>query len=246
MAIIYKQGMKGLAMIGRIQKAVGCYPDCNYGPLTTEAVKRYQKDAGLKADGICGPATLAMLGLKEAAEKVFNQTTPNPSLLSKEGSIMHRSVAGKCISLKKSKRKIDEIIIHCTATPEGREYHAQDVKRWHREQGWADIGYHYVITLDGDCEVGRDADTAGAHCYGHNARTIGVVYVGGLEPMREGVPVSKLKAKDTRTEQQKAELMSLLIDLRRLYPEAKIIGHRHYEKNKDCPSFDADTAYRYV
>ena len=230
--------MKGLAMIGRIQKAVGCYPDCNYGPLTTEAVKRYQKDAGLKADGICGPATLAMLGLKEIAVKATPPAAPE--------TLMHRSVAGKTVSLKKSKRKIDEIIIHCTATPEGREYHAQDVKRWHREQGWADIGYHYVITLDGDCEVGRDADTAGAHCYGHNARTIGVVYVGGLEPMREGVPVSKLKAKDTRTEQQKAELTSLLIDLRRLYPEAKIIGHRHYEKNKDCPSFDADTAYKYV
>ena len=230
----YKQGMKGLPMIGRIQKALGCYPDCIFGPNTTEAVKRYQRDMHLKEDGIVGPATLAMLGLKEVA----NQATPAPA----PKTLIHRTIAGKSISLRASRRKIEEIIVHCTATPEGMEAHVKDVTAWHKQQGWATIGYHYLITLDGDTEPGRDIDTAGAHCLNHNARTIGVCYVGGLEN-KPGVPTAKQKAKDTRTEQQKAELLSLLMDLKRLHPQAKIIGHRHYEKNKDCPSFDADNAY---
>ena len=181
--------------------------------------------------------TLALLGLKEVA----TQATPAPA----PKSLIHRTIAGKSISLRASRRKIEEIIVHCTATPEGMEAHVNDVTAWHKQQGWATIGYHYLITLDGDTEPGRDIDTAGAHCLNHNARTIGVCYVGGLEN-RAGVPTAKQKAKDTRTEAQKAELLSLLMDLKRLHPEAKIIGHRHYEKNKDCPSFDADTAYKYV
>jgi N-acetylmuramoyl-L-alanine amidase len=138
--------------------------------------------------------------------------------------------------LKKSRRTINEIIIHCTATPEGRECSVEEIRQWHKARGFADIGYHYVIHLDGRVEPGRNVDIAGAHCTGHNANSIGVVYVGGCA--KDGKT-----PKDTRTEAQKSALANLLINLRKLYPRAKIHGHRDFA-NKACPSFDATKEYR--
>jgi N-acetylmuramoyl-L-alanine amidase len=137
--------------------------------------------------------------------------------------------------LKKSKRTINEIIVHCTATPEYRDCTVLDIRRWHLQQGWSDIGYHYVIYRNGQVHEGRDVDIVGAHCAGHNLHSIGVVYVGG-------VASDGRTPKDTRTEQQKAALLSLLIDLKKLYPRAKIYGHRDFA-NKDCPSFNATKEY---
>ena len=121
---------------------------------------------------------------------------------------------------------------------------------------FVDIGYHYVVTLDGRVHLGRDVDQAGAHVSGYNANSIGVVYVGGLEN-RPGTPYNKLKPKDTRTDAQKEALLSLLIDLRKLYPQAVIQGHRDFSPDRNhngtiepsewikaCPSFDAKTEYR--
>lgn len=65
-------------------------------------------------------------------------------------------------------RTINEIIIHCSATKEGHPYTVDDIRRWHKAQGYADIGYHYVIYLDGSVHVGRPLELAGAHTYGHN------------------------------------------------------------------------------
>ena len=143
---------------------------------------------------------------------------------------------------KKSKRAIREIIIHCTATPEGKDYTVEQIRADHKKQGWSDIGYHYVIYRDGSIHEGRDVDLIGAHCVGHNAYSIGVCYVGGVEN-KPGVPYSKLKAKDTRTELQKNSMLSLLMDLRKLYPSAIIVGHHDYEPKKDCPSFDAKKVF---
>ena len=82
-------------------------------------------------------------------------------------------------------RTINEIIVHCTATEAGQDFKAADIKRWHtatppKGNGWKDIGYHYVVDLDGTIEAGRPIDQVGAHCKNHNNNTIGVVYVGGL------------------------------------------------------------------
>lgn len=134
-------------------------------------------------------------------------------------------------------RKITEIIIHCADTPEGRDVRAKDIRRWHKEQGWQDIGYHYVIDLDGTVEAGRDLETAGAHAQGHNANSIGICYVGGCD--------GQMKPKDTRTEAQKQSLILLLKYLRQRYPTAKIIGHRDVSK-KACPSFDAKKEYESI
>lgn len=143
---------------------------------------------------------------------------------------------------KKSRRTIKEIIIHCTATPEGRDMTVAQIRADHKKQGWSDIGYHYVVYRNGHVEPGRDVDIIGAHCTGHNTYSIGIAYVGGVEN-KAGVPYAKQKAKDTRTLAQKAALLNLLMELRALYPYAKIYGHHDFEPTKDCPSFDAHREY---
>ena len=132
-------------------------------------------------------------------------------------------------------REIDKIILHCTATAEGREVSVDEITRWHKEQGYAAIGYHYVVSLDGKVYPGRGEHRIGAHCLGHNASSIGVVYVGGLT--KSGKP------KDTRTPAQKKALLSLLRELRVKYPKASIHGHNEYS-NKACPCFDAYNEYK--
>lgn len=231
-------------VVSQIQKIVGAYPDGIWGAVTTECVRKWQMENGLTADGLVGPATLAVMGITAVTQAV----TP-----SAKGSIRHGDII-----LKKSKRRIDYIAVHCTATREGQARTVTDIRSQHRSQGWSDIGYHYVVTLDGKVYLGRDVDQAGAHVSGYNANSIGVVYVGGLEndPRKE---YAQLKAKDTRTNAQKAALMSLLVGLRKLYPYAKIQGHRDFspDKNhngtiessewiKQCPSFDAKTEYKKI
>jgi N-acetylmuramoyl-L-alanine amidase len=132
-------------------------------------------------------------------------------------------------------RPINRIIIHCTATPEGRHHTAADIDRWHRERGWAGNGYHFVIQLDGTRETGRPIEQAGAHVRGHNADSIGVVYVGGCD--------AAMKPKDTRTDAQKTALLCLLWELKGKHPNAQIIGHNDLDKGRDCPCFDARTEY---
>ncbi|MBR3648259.1 MAG: N-acetylmuramoyl-L-alanine amidase [Paludibacteraceae bacterium] len=129
-------------------------------------------------------------------------------------------------------RKIDSIIIHCSATPEGRDVSADTIRQWHKAKGRQDIGYHYVIRLDGTVEQGRPVEQVGAHCTGHNQTSIGVCYIGG-------VTSDGKTPKDTRTDAQKASLLALI---RRLQTSYRILSsniYGHYEfANKACPSFD--------
>lgn len=140
------------------------------------------------------------------------------------------------MTLKKSRRRINDIIVHCTATPEGRDYTVADIRQMHKAQGWVDIGYHYLIYRDGSIHEGRNVDMVGAHCQGHNAQSIGVCYVGGVA--RDGKT-----PKDTRTQAQKDALIHLLMQLVCLYPDATIRGHRDFAA-KACPSFDATREYK--
>lgn len=136
---------------------------------------------------------------------------------------------------EKSMRKIDMIIVHCSATAAGRDFRAADIDRWHRARGFRKIGYHYVVDLDGTVERGRDVSEAGAHCLGKNGRSIGVCYIGGLK--RDG----KTPA-DTRTAAQRRSLTALIGRLRREYPGATVHGHREFAA-KACPCFDAAAEY---
>ncbi len=127
-------------------------------------------------------------------------------------------------------RKINRIIIHCTATLEGREVTVKDIDRWHRDRGFAGIGYHYVIYLDGTVHEGRPLERVGAHCRGQNAHSIGIVYVGGLTS--DGTT-----PKDTRTDAQRAALHTLVSRLREQFPAATVHGHREFAA-KACPCFN--------
>ena len=193
-----------------------------------EMVKQIQKIVGCYPDGVWGNITTECVKAWQKAHGLTADGIVGPATLAK--MIPQR--------FKKSKRQITDIIIHCSATPEGKDYTVQDIRRWHKQQGWSDIGYHYVVYRNGHIEPGRDVDIAGAHCEGHNAMSIGVCYIGGVA--RDGKT-----AKDTRTLTQKAALLSLLADLRQIYPHARIVGHRDYDtKGKACPSFDAKNEYK--
>lgn len=127
-------------------------------------------------------------------------------------------------------RKIDKILIHCTATPEGRHVTVDQVTAWHKAKGYRTIGYHYMVYLDGSVYAGRPEEEVGAHCTGQNARSIGICYVGGIDAFT-------LKPKDTRTPRQKEALRKLAADLQKRYPGATVHGHREFSP-KACPCFD--------
>lgn len=126
-------------------------------------------------------------------------------------------------------RQIKEIIIHCSATPEGRDWTIKDIERDHKAKGYKKVGYHYVVCLDGTIEKGREEHEVGAHCRGHNGNSIGICYIGGLD--------KKMRAKDTRTIEQRASLAKLVMCLKLRYPGVVVRGHNNYA-SKDCPCFN--------
>ena len=132
-------------------------------------------------------------------------------------------------------RKINEIIVHCSATREGQEIDAATIDGWHKARGWKGIGYHFVVGLEGQIEYGRPASQVGAHCKGHNSKSIGVCYIGGVE-------CDGKTPKDTRTTDQKETLVLLIRYLKKIYPDAEVHSHSDFA-NKACPSFDATQEY---
>ena len=141
-------------------------------------------------------------------------------------------------------RTITLIIIHCSATPEGKFLSAEACRQDHiQHRGFRDIGYHFYITRDGEIHPGRPLEKVGAHCRNHNAHSIGICYEGGLD--EDG------KAADTRTSRQKESLHRLVRELLQRYPDAKVVGHRDlspdtnyngivdpWERIKECPCFE--------
>lgn len=133
-------------------------------------------------------------------------------------------------------RDINKIIIHCSATREGQAFSVDTIKQWHLNRGWSDVGYHYIVHLDGSISYGRDINKRGAHVKGHNTGSIGVCYVGGVE-------TDGKTPKDTRTPEQKESLLDLIKTLKRLNSNAVVYGHRDFS-SKACPSYDATTEYK--
>lgn len=192
------------------------------------AVQELQRLLHLQVDGIFGKIT-------DEAVRDFQKENG----LVVDGIVGEKTWAAlKGDTLVKSKRFINEIIVHCSATPEGKDYTVADIKRWHLKRGFGDIGYHYVIYRDGTIHSGRSADKVGAHTIGHNTHSLGVCYIGG-------VAKDAKTPKDTRTEAQKAALARLLKRLHEMYPKATLHGHREFA-NKACPSFDVHSAYDYI
>ena len=206
--VTLKKGSRG-EEVKILQKALNLLADGIFGPLTEEGVKAFQQSKGLVVDGIVGPKTWAALGITDST------TIGN---------------------LKKSTRNITEIIVHCAATPEGKDYTVAQIRQCHLQRGFSDIGYNYVIYRDGSIHEGRNVNISGDHTVGHNYTSTENSYIGGCA--KDGKT-----PKDTRTEAQKASLVKLIKDLKRLYPKATIHGHCEYA-NKACPAFNAKEEYK--
>ena len=133
-------------------------------------------------------------------------------------------------------RSIQLIVIHCSATRCDRSFSLEDLIACH-DARFGFTGYHWYITKDGTTYQTRHEQLVGAHAKGYNQHSIGICYEGGLTP--DGEPA------DTRTPQQKSALKHLLKDLRKRYPEARILGHRDLPNvSKACPCFDAESEYQ--
>lgn len=152
-------------------------------------------------------------------------------------------------------KQIDSIIIHCSATRAGQDVRARDIDRMHKQRGFAQIGYNFVIDLDGLVENGRPLSIDGAHCNtkgfsgeSYNKHSIGICYIGGLDASGQ--------AADTRTEAQRTALRELVAKLCREYPIAELLGHRDTSPDTDgsgevepcefiksCPCFDVRSEF---
>lgn len=188
-----------------------------------ESVKTLQNKLNLIADGIFGPIT-------QEAVRQFQY----------ENGLVEDGIVGpktwEKLGISSNPRKITKFIIHCSATPEGMNFTADDIRKWHLANGWSDIGYHYVILLDGTVQKGRDDSRIGAHTTGQNVNSIGICYIGGMDS-------NNRYAKDTRTTAQKESLLKLLKSLKSQYPNATIHGHREFAA-KECPCFNAREEYK--
>lgn len=203
---LLKKGSRG-GEIKTLQTALRIMADGIFGKLTLEAVRDFQKERGLAVDGIVGPDTWAEIG------KIDTGTFPN-----------------------RGSRKINELIIHCSDTREGKDYSVDQIRQWHLQRGFNDIGYHYVIYRDGTVANGRDVNISGAHCLNHNLHSIGICYVGGRKA--DGKTFA-----DTRTREQRQALDDLIHKLRAMYPEATVHGHNEFA-NKACPCFDVRKEFK--
>ncbi len=224
-----KLGNKGQD-VTLLQQKLGIKADGIFGPQTDKAVREYQKEHGLTQDGIVGPHTWESLGVI------------TPGL-----------------------RRIDTIIIHCSATREGQPYTVAKIDAAHKARKFSSyvvnrethyIGYHFIIMPDGTIVECRPIAKIGCHASGHNANSIGICYMGGLDAKDTNGKMTK----DTRTPQQKASLIKLIKELKAKYPTIKrVIGHRDtspdkngngiidpYEYIKACPCFDAGPEYQHL
>lgn len=142
-------------------------------------------------------------------------------------------------------REITRLIVHCSATKPSMDIGRAEIDDWHRQRGWSQIGYHFVIRRNGDIEMGRPVAKIGAHVRGYNTKSIGICIVGGVS--EHGNPENNFTAP------QFESLQLLLIGLASEYQVSpdRMMGHRDLSPDlnddgeitenewmKACPSFD--------
>jgi N-acetylmuramoyl-L-alanine amidase len=135
----------------------------------------------------------------------------------------------------KIRQNTNRIILHYTATPKGQDVTVEDVRRWHVGRGWSDIGYHFLVDLDGYIHPARPVHMQGAHTKGQNWNSIGIVYVGGLDE----------DGNDTMTTEQARSIRHLIEALRTIYGPLTLHGHKEF-KNTMCPGFEVNERFRDV
>lgn len=205
-----------------LQQKLGIAADGIFGIKTEQAVKEYQKQHNLTVDGIVGKNTWNMI-------------------MKNEIQIVEHTY--KFTSTLKKRNKTTEIILHCSATPEGKDYTTDTIHKWHLDRKFSGIGYQYVIYRDGSIHRGRPEDAAGAHATDHNSISVGICYIGGTD--------TNGKAKDTRTVEQKESMYKLVKYIMEKYNLTEKSIHCHYEfANKACPSFKREVFieefYKYI
>lgn len=213
--------------------------DGRIGSGTRSAVRAFQRAYGLVVDGDPGRQTQAALkqalaapkpGRPEPDKSAIVAPVP-PAAQTAGGDLPAPPTNAGSLQLLATARPIDEIIWHCAATPEGKDFTVADIRAWHKQRGFSDVGYAYVVYRDGRIMPGRPVGQVGAHCEGHNTGTIGCCYIGGLS-------ADGKIAKDTRTPAQRASMLWLTQQLiARHRGIRRVTGHNQYA-NKACPSFD--------
>ena len=124
-----------------------------------------------------------------------------------------------------TRRKTDMFVIHHTGNPSDDDLSSSQINASHQAQGWMCIGYHFVVHKNGIIERGRPLDAVGAHCWHHNATSIGINLVGNFE-----------QAEPTTVQLDSA--MRLIAELSHRYklkPGAgTVFGHRDFNSTL-CP-----------
>jgi len=135
------------------------------------------------------------------------------------------------VDMERKKSMIDSIIIHCSDSDLDEFDNIEAVRQWHLDRGWSDIGYHFYIDSKGKMELGRPIEKAGAHCAGHNLRSIGICISGRKRFYSE----------------QYLALLFLLKDLMRRYKlkRSDVYPHNYFNSNKSCPNFSIETIWSY-
>lgn len=129
----------------------------------------------------------------------------------------------------KTRAETKAIFVHCSATKTSMNIGVREIRQWHKEQGWLDVGYHFIIRRDGTVEEGRPVDAVGSHVKDWNNVSVGVCLVGGID--------SSGKFEANFTPEQMDSLDSTLDMLCMKYRNAVIKAH-HDVAPKACPSFN--------
>ena len=133
------------------------------------------------------------------------------------------------------RKSTESIVIHCSATKSSMDIGLVEIRKWHVEDnGWRDVGYHYIIRRNGEVELGRRHDDTGAHAAGYNHKTIGVCMVGGM--------ADDNSAENNFTDKQWTSVSDLIKQIKVNYPDVHVIGHNEIS-SKECPSFDVQKWY---
>lgn len=153
--------------------------------------------------------------------------------------------------MRKINRKINLIVLHCSATRVDRDYAPEQLDRDHKARGFQSAGYNYYIRKSGEIVPMRPLERVPAHVSGFNKNSIGICYEGGLDA--DGRPA------DTRTDAQRESIVHLLLDLVSDFPDSRICGHRDLSPDRDgdgkitsdewiklCPCFNAEEEYKNI
>ena len=142
-------------------------------------------------------------------------------------------------------RQVNAIVVHGAWTKPGVDVGVEEVREWHRDRGFDDVGYHYIIRRDGTIENGRPVEKQGAHVKGHNSDTIGVCLIGGRDSKgRHTDGLDEFQQQEVLwefnyTKAQIDAMVGLVDKLKAAHSVTEVLGHRDYQGvTKRCPGFD--------